>query len=126
MPLTCGGGGTAPALPPEFPGVDDCELNLGRGSWILLESKQGEWAGSLCLVFSPLPRPPQKPRRLLSRDPEEEQVDREQKGRLQLAMELAAVAMATGFERPRPGARKFKGLVATYPVQPYPSMRSQR
>ncbi|KAM9597385.1 uncharacterized protein ACIGJ3_023636 [Trichechus inunguis] len=71
-------------------------------------------------------RPQQKPRRLLSRDPEEEQVDRAQKGRLQLAMEPAAAAMARGVEQPTPGARKFKSPVATYPVQPHPSMRSQR
>ncbi|XP_012410384.1 uncharacterized protein LOC105756190 [Trichechus manatus latirostris] len=96
------------------------ELGLGsREGSSGQKTKRAPSAQSKC-------RPQQKPRRLLSQDPEEEQVDRAQKGRLQLAMEPAAAAMARGVEQPTPGARKFKSPVATYPVQPHPSMRSQR
>nr|KAF6457163.1 hypothetical protein HJG63_011705 [Rousettus aegyptiacus] len=75
-------------------------------------------------------RPPQKPKRQLTRDPEEEKGDRTHKGRLQphtalLTQTEPGAAMATGVEQTSAKAKEFKGFVATHSVQSAPRAGSQ-
>lgn len=82
-------------------------------------------------VFSLPPRSPQKPQRLLTRDPEEERAGRTQKGRLQQHTTLLTqmeppAAMATGAEQASQRAKEFKNLAAIHSVQSGPGAGSQR
>ena len=90
-----------------------------------------KWAGPLSPVFSSPPRPPQKPQRLLTQDPGQEQTGRTQKGRLQqcatfLTQKEPAAALATGAKQASQRTRQFKGLEATHTVQSDPQTQSQR
>ncbi|XP_043322242.1 spermatogenesis-associated protein 32 [Cervus canadensis] len=86
--------------------------------------------------MSPQPKgaakePAQKPQRLLTQDPGEEQTGRAQKGRLPqratlLTQKEPAAALATGAEQASQRTRQLKGLEATHTVQSGPQTRSQR
>ncbi|CAN0120155.1 unnamed protein product [Rangifer tarandus platyrhynchus] len=75
-------------------------------------------------------RPAQKPQRLLTQDPGEEQTGRTQKGRLQqratlLTQKEPAAALATGAKQASQRTRQLKGLEAIHTVQSGPQTRPQ-
>lgn len=90
-----------------------------------------QWPGPLCLVFSMPLRPPQKPRRLLTRDQGDEQSSRMQKGRsqphtAQMTQTEPPEAITTKTEQTTQRAREFKSPVATHPAWSGPEARPQR
>ncbi|XP_070335728.1 spermatogenesis-associated protein 32 isoform X1 [Odocoileus virginianus] len=98
--------------------------------------KRATIEGELKFLQSPQPEgaakePAQKPQRLLTQDPGEEQTGRTQKGRLQqratlLTQKEPAAALATGAKQASQRTRQLKGLEAIHTVQSDPQTRSQR